>query len=327
MHTADEVSSESEEQTLGTRARIEWPEGKAFAFTVFDDTDLATVENVAPVYESLGTLGLRTTKSVWAIRGAGTPVIGGSTGDDPEYLAWTRDLQAGGFEIASHGATYVTSPRDVVIRSLERFRELYGHYPVSLANHSGCADSIYWGPDRVTGVNRLAYNVLTRFSRDGVFMGHREGDPLFWGDICRSTVKYVRNFTFRDINTLAACPWMPYHDPARPFVTRWFASSEGADVDAFVRCVSEANQDRLEAEGGACIMYTHFAAGFVPDGKLDRRFESLMRRLARKNGWFVPVATLLDHLEAQNGERVITSAERSHLERRWLLSKLRVGYS
>ena len=312
---------------MDSSARIAWPEGKAFAFTVFDDTDLATVENVGPVYRLLGDLGLRTTKSVWAIRGAGTPVIGGSTCDDPGYLAWTRDLQGEGFEIASHGATYVTSPRDVVIRSLERFRDLYGHYPVSLANHSGCADSIYWGPDRVTGLNRLAYNVLTRFSREGVFKGHREGDPLFWGDVCRSTVKYVRNFTFRDIDTLAACPAMPYHDPARPFVTRWFASSEGADIDAFVRCVSEADQDRLEAQGGACIMYAHFAAGFVRDGELEPRFESLMRRLALKNGWFVPVATLLDHLEAHNGEVVITSAQRSALERRWLLSKLRVGYT
>ncbi len=140
-------------------------------------------------------------------------------------------------------------------------------------------------------------------------------------------MKYVRNFTFRDIDTLAACPWMPYHDPARPFVDRWFASSEGADVDAFVRCASEANQDRLEAGGGACIMYTHFAAGFVRDGRLDPRFESLMRRMARRNGWFVPVATLLDHLEAFNGETVITARQRSALERRWLLSKVRVGYS
>ena len=27
--------------------------------------------------------------------------------------------------------------------------------------------------------------------------------------------------------------------------------------------LTEAAQDRLEAEGGACIMYTHFGHGFV----------------------------------------------------------------
>lgn len=299
--------------------------GKAFAFTIFDDTDLATLENVAPVYELLRRLGLRTTKSVWALKGDGTPRIGGLTCEDPDYLAWTLELQASGFEIGSHGGTYVTSPRDQVIHSMERFRELYGHYPLSLANHSGCAESIYWGADRVSGVNRLAYNVMTRFSRRGAFRGHREGDPLFWGDVCQAKVRYVRNFTYADINTLAACPMMPYHDPERPYVNHWFASSEGAEVNTFNRCLSEANQDRLEAQGGACIMYTHFACGFFSDRKMNRRFKGLMERLARKNAWLVPVTTMLDYLKTQHGETVITAAQRRGLERRWLLSKLRIG--
>jgi hypothetical protein len=307
--------------------RIEWPDGRDFAFTVFDDTDRATLENVAPVYEMLGELGLRTTKSVWAIKGDGVPRVGGVTCEDPDYLAWTLGLQAGGFEIGSHGATYTTSPRDQVIRSMERFRELYGHDPRSLANHSGCAESVYWGDDRVSGVNRLAYNLMTRYSRSGMFRGHREGDPLFWGDVCQNRVQYVRNFTYREVDTLAACPMMPYHDPERPYVNRWFASSEGADVHRFNRCLSEANQDRLEAQAGACIMYTHFASGFFANGSMDSRFKKLMTRLARKNGWFVPVTTLLDFLATQRGDYVLTPAQRVNLERRWLLSKLRVGYS
>jgi hypothetical protein len=308
-------------------AAIEWPEGKDFAFTVFDDTDLATLENVSPVYDLLGELGFRTTKSVWPVKGAGTPQIGGATCEDAEYLAWTLELQARGFEIGYHGATYLTASRDLVARAIERFRDMYGHYPRAMANHAGCADSIYWGPDRVSGVNRLAYKVMTHNSRNNVFRGHREGDPLFWGDICKAKIRYVRNFTYRDINTLAACPLMPYHDPERPLVNSWFASSEGADVDAFNACLSEANQDRLEAEGGACIMYTHFASGFYRDGTIDPRFNRLMERLASKNGWLVPVTTLLDHLAAQRGETVISNAQRRGLERRWLLSKLRVGYS
>jgi len=307
--------------------RIEWPEGRDFAFTVFDDTDEATLENVVPVYDLLRDLGLRTTKSVWAIKGAGTPRIGGLTCEDPDYLAWTLDLQASGFEIGSHGATNVTSSRDEVARSLERFRELYGHYPGAYANHSGCEESIYWGPDRVTGVHRLIYNAMTRFSRQDTFRGHRMGDPLFWGDLCRAKIRYVRNFTYRDIDTLAACPKMPYHDPERPFVNRWFASSEGADVAAFNACLAEENQDRLEAGGGACIMYTHFASGFVRDGVLDPRFRQLMERLATKNGWFVPVSTLLDFLSERAGDPMLTASERRALERRWLLSKARVGYS
>jgi hypothetical protein len=196
-----------------------------------------------------------------------------------------------------------------------------------MSNHAGCAEAIYWGADRVTGVPQLVYKIFTRLRNSSVHGGHRESDPLFWGDLCRAKVKYVRNFTFSDIDTLAACPTMPYHDPGRPFVNGWFAASEGADVTAFNHCVSEANQDRLERAGGACIMYAHLACGFSGDGKLDPRFKSLMERLAQKNGWFVPVTDLLDHLARQSGDRIISPAERRALERRWLRSKLRVGPS
>ena len=315
------------EGPVGTNRRVTWPDGRAFAFTIFDDTDDATVENVSPVYSFLRDLGLRTTKSVWATAGEGTPHIGGSTCDDGTYRRWTLELQAEGFEIGSHGATPTTSPRQVVLRSLERFRDIYGHDPSALANHSGCLESVYWGEDRVSGAPRLAYNVMTRFRRRGVFRGHQEGDPLFWGDLCRERVKYVRNFTYTDINTLAACPMMPYYDPDRPYVRAWFASSEGANVQAFNRRLSEADQDRLEAEGGACIMYTHLASGFLSDGELNERFRALMWRLARKNGWFVPASTLLDYLAKDGEPAVLTVGQRRALEVRWLRSKTRVRHT
>ena len=305
--------------------RVEWPDGKDFAFTIFDDTDNATVANVGPIYDFLEGVGLRTTKSVWPVRGDGKPKILGSTADEPGYRAWTVDLQARGFEIGYHGATYVTAPRELVIRSLDAFKNAYGQYPTSMANHSGCDESIYWGADRVSGVNRLAYNLLTRFSKASIFRGHKEGDRLFWGDLCRRRIRYVRNFTFLDVNTLRACPIMPYFDPDRPYVNAWFAGSEGSNVDAFSRMLSERNQDRLQQERGACIMYTHLASGFLVNGELHPTFERLVRRLSAKNGWFVPVGTLLSYLEARNGRQTITKRDRARLERRWLLSKVRAG--
>ena len=42
---------------------VEWPEGRSLAFTVFDDTDHATLENVSPVYAFLRESGFRTKKS------------------------------------------------------------------------------------------------------------------------------------------------------------------------------------------------------------------------------------------------------------------------
>jgi hypothetical protein len=79
-----------------------WPDGKDFAFTVFDDTDGATVATVRDVYAFLRDCGLRTTKSVWPMRGPHTPVNGGDICAEPEYRAWVVKLQSLGFEIGSH---------------------------------------------------------------------------------------------------------------------------------------------------------------------------------------------------------------------------------
>jgi hypothetical protein len=152
--------------------------------------------------------------------------------------------------------------------------------------------------------------------------GHIEGSPLFWGDLCKEKIRYVRNFVLGDINTLKACPVMPYHDRDRSYVNSWFAASEGATVDVFNAMLNERNQERLAIENGACIMYTHFANGFLKKGRINNRFEVLVKRLAGMNGWFVPVHTLLDFILKSRGHHVITRAERNNLERRWLWHKI-----
>lgn len=44
-----------------------FPEQKRFAFSILDDTDDATVENVKPVYDTLMEYGFRTTKTAWPL--------------------------------------------------------------------------------------------------------------------------------------------------------------------------------------------------------------------------------------------------------------------
>ena len=72
-------------------------------------------------------------------------------------------------------------------------------------------------------------------------------------------------------------------------------------------------------------MYTHLACGFYSDGKINSRFKILMKRLSKKNGWFVPVSTLLDYLIKAKGAHNITEPEKIKLERKWLLNKLMFG--
>jgi hypothetical protein len=257
---------------------------------------------------------------VWPIAGPLDPVIPGETCENPDYLKWLLDIKARGFEIGYHLATYHTSDRAASLAGLRAFESMFGHMPKSHANHFDNAEAIYWGSARLSGINRLFYRLANR-GRGDAFSGHVEGDPLFWGDHCRDHITYVRNFVYRDLNTLKACPQMPYHDPERPYVNYWFASSDGGELPDFIRCVDESAQDRLESEGGAAIVYTHFGKKFYHNGELNRRFRELMTRLTNKNGWFVPVSELLDYLKDKGRGRNITTSERSRLERAWLRDK------
>ncbi len=313
---------------MSPTTKINWPNGKRFAFTVFDDTDLTTMRNGPELYQFLYDHGVITTKSVWPIKGDDEPVYGGTTCADDEYLAWVRRLSEQGFEIAFHNATFHSSRRAQAIEGLEEFKRLFGTCPNAHANHASCTDAIYWGDNRVSGMNKFAYDLLTQFRHHDQFGGTDETSEFFWGDKCREQIKYVRNFVYTDINTLNACPSMPYHDEERPFVNYWFASSEGANGHSFCKTISEKNQDRLEEEGGACIMYTHFGREeFRQNGRLHPEFVRLMERLSRKNGWFVPVSALLDHIQLQRGHYVISARERGQLERKWLLEKVFRGTS
>jgi len=304
-----------------------FPDNKSFAFTVFDDTDASTLENVGPVYRCLSDLGFRTTKSVWPLPLVAGHTSGGSTGEtlcDREYLKFVRRLQDEGFEIALHSVRNHDSTRDVVERGLQAFCDHLGRYPRTHTNHHRNRDNVYWGASRLaTAIGRAACRAWSCFTPIPVYEGHVESSPYFWGDICKQYIQYVRNFTVDEINLTCVNPTLPYHDSTKPFVNFWFTSCEGFNLGSFCERITEPNQDRLEAEGGVCIMYTHFAEGFSHGGTVNPRFESLLRRLSRKNGWFVPVAELLDFLRTTRTKDKIQRLELASLERRWLKYKLR----
>ncbi len=310
------------------QSSIRWPDGKRFAFTIFDDPDSQTAGITRSAYGVLRDLGLRTTKGIWPVRGPREPSDHGETCSEPEYRKLALELQESGFEIGLHCVTSHTSTRDETAAGLDRFAEMFGADPKTLAMHYYCDENLYWGEDRLSGWRRTLYNVLTRGSGRNKYFGHVEGHRYFWGDLCRSRIAYVRNFVFADINTLNPCPFFPYHDPERPYVRAWFCSTEGSNVQRATAALSEENQDRLEAEGGACILYTHFGHGYVEGGSMNARFSDLITRLSRKNGWFVPVGTLLDYMAAQHGGcPSITAPQRAGLERTWLFEKMRRGTS
>jgi hypothetical protein len=308
-----------------------FPQNKKFAFAIYDDTDLSSVETVRPVYKLLEEIGMCTTKSVWPLASVPNGRHGGASLQDSEYLAFILELRDKGFEIALHGVRNHDSTRELVAKGFQEFHRLIGYNPRIHVNHSRNADNIYWGAARFNRLRTL-YKLATAFRKGRAFEGHAPGSPHFWGDLCRDKIDYVRNFVFRQVNLDRVNPTMPYRDPVRPFVKYWFSSCYGPDAPSFCQTISEANQDQLETEAGVCIMYTHFACGFVKEGKVQPRAGQLLRRLAQRQGWFVPVSTLLDFLRNERGDATITPAEFSSMEAQWardrcgLLARRAVGH-
>ena len=293
-----------------------FPGEKRFAFTILDDTDVATVENTRPLYRLLEQLGMRATKTVWPL---GCPegsrdFSSSQTMEDPEYLAYVLDLRRRGFEITWHCATMESSPRERTVAGIERFRSILGSYPRIHANHATNHENIYWGVKRV---DEPLLKFLLRLASVPVSLGHVENSPYWWGDLCRQHISYGRNLTFNSLNLAAINPSMPYHDPQRPLVRRWFSASDGEDVDAFNELLCSEQQERLERESGFSIVATHFGKEFVQNARVHPQTELRLRELARRPGWFPTVSELLDWLLERHEGDMLPRREWRFMQWRW----------
>ena len=292
------------ERTASPRSRgspLEFPNGRRFAFTVIDDTDVATVANVRPLYELLYSLGMRTTKTVWPLPcPEGSKNFGTSeTLADDDYRAFVVELQRRGFEITWHGATMESSERARTLRALERFRETFGAYPRIHVNHSHNRENIYWGAGRFDSA-LIRWLVGTFVGRPASwFTGHDQSSPYWWGDACARHFEYARNLTTNHINTARFNPSMPYRDPNRPLVPWWYSASDAESVDEFNELIHPAHVDELERDNGFCVVATHFGKGFVTDGTVNAVTRERLASLARRPGWFPTVGELLDWLRAR----------------------------
>ncbi len=303
---------------------IRWPGGARFAVAIVDDTDLTTLENGPLVYDLLTERGIVATKTVWMFDAPGPGVTGGASCADPAYLAWVRSLQAAGHEIGFHGAWDGTADRATTVAALDAFREAFGHDPKLGADHAGSAQSLHWGPGRLTGWRARAYDLAgrARWRHRPRFDGHEPTSPRYWGDLCRERIRYWRNFTFRTSDVLEVVPWGAYADPARPSAARWYAAVHAPHRVPFVRAISPERLDRLEATGGLCLLYTHLGTNFTWDGRVEPDVVEAIARLADRPAWFAPASTVLDHVRSERGDHVLTDPERRRLELRWMRDQL-----
>ena len=302
-----------------------YPGGKRFAFTIFDDTDVATLENVRPIYRLLEELGMRTTKTVWP-----EPCPEGSenfssseTLEDAEYREFVIDLQRRGFEIASHGATMESSRRERTVAGLERMHDTFGMYPRCHANHAYNRENLYWGAERIdVPLIRAFYGRFNGMPRDH-YQGGIEGSPYWWGDLCARHFTYVRNLSFDEINLAKINPSMPYYDPRRPLAQRWFSSSDAEDAEEFNYLTRPARQEQLEREGGFCIVSTHLGKGFERNGEVHPVTRERLEALARRSGWFPTVGELLDWLASRRTTTELPAPEWQRMQWRWISDLVR----
>lgn len=302
-----------------------WPNNKKFAFAIVDDTDEATVSKVKPVYDFLHEVGLTATKTVWIF--PSRDEFGGETLSDKAYADFIRALAANGTEIGFHGAGSGDFSRAEIIEALEIFKKMIGNYPELFINHAFNSHNLYWGEKRFTPLVGILYRLIKQFMdmKDVPSQGEVEGSPSFWGDVAKQEIKYMRNRVYSSLNTSKADPYMPYIDKAKEkYSNYWFSSSDGYNLEAFLKLLSYKNIDKLEKERGCSIVYTHFAYGFVDEkGDLNEEFKDRIRYLAGKDGWFVSASCLLGYLRDARGEDVYVNNYRSlMMDLDWIIKRI-----
>lgn len=302
-----------------------WPENKKFAFTIVDDTDKVTVENVKPVYDYLYKSGILTTKTVWGL--PSKDEFGGQSISDNNYKEFIKSISNKGFEIAFHGAGSGDFTRREVLESLDKIKDTVGYYPNLHANHALNSDNLYWGSKRFAFPLNHIYTLIRRIlkRKNIISLGDKVDSDCFWGDFSKKNIKYIRNRVFSNLNTLKYDKFMPYREKSKELYSNyWFSSSDAYNYENFIKLLSCENIDRLEYERGCAIVYTHFAYGFVNEnGELNEEFKKCIDYLSSKSGWFVPASELLDYINNTRKKDIyISKFQNLYLDSIWLKERI-----
>ncbi|MFN8548522.1 MAG: hypothetical protein U0527_11335 [Candidatus Eisenbacteria bacterium] len=299
-----------------TRPFLPFPPGKDCAIAITDDTDFFQFPTTLPVYDLLDSLGIRLTKTVWVFDHEGSdPARVGLSLRNPAYRRWVLAERDKGHEITMHSATSGDDPRDLTLAAFDTIRALTGDYPRLEIFHSGNKEALYWGGKRIP--NRFLRRLYDLKMRQ-TFQGDEPSSPLYWLDVSRDRVRYLRTFTFNDMDTWAVNPTMPYLDPATPGAPLWFASSNARWGEKFSRLFRPSNVEQLKRGHGVSVIYTHFGLWFTKQDATGRaRLRDDVREALLRTGsdhaieW-VPAGELLDRMRvAQWVEQAVLQGSRT----------------
>jgi hypothetical protein len=298
---------------------MKWPSNKEFAFTIIDDTDNATINNIKPIYDYLNSKNIKTTKTVWIYQSRNS--FTGQTIQDTDYREFLLKIEKEGFEIQLHNVGSGNFKTYEIRQGFENFKEIFGRYPSLHINHSVNPDNIYWGYKRYGAILSFIVKLFKKKTRR--FYGDETNSEYFWGDISKKYIKYIRNRVFNGINTLKYDPLMPFIEKNKKYSNYWFSSSDGHTVEEFNNLISKNNIDKLIKDKGLCIVYTHFACGFVEqNGEVNKTFKNNIDYLASQNGWFVTTSEILDYLLMWKSKNSVNFFYNNLLDLKWLYERI-----
>ena len=120
---------------------------------------------------------------------------------------------------------------------------------------------------------------------------------------------------------------MPYIDRNKEkYSNYWFSSTFAPNQWVFNKIVTPEAVDKLEQEGGICILYTHLGY-YMINNQIDPGFIDRIKYISQKrNCWFAPVSTVLDFLRIRQRSRVeIPSVTKLKLEFIYLFIRFKYG--
>jgi hypothetical protein len=305
---------------------LTWPDGKRAAFTIIDDTDDAELPQIRDIYDILRSSGLRTTKTVWVYSPRDPKFVrGDSLAGSEEYLAFIRELIEQGFEIGLHNVGSGSFNREETVAGIELFNRLLGFYPNIHVNHSYNKENIYSGDERFGWPFRFfVRNMYLGYSG---FEGTNPTSDYFWGDIHKSKIRWSRSLEVDRLNLMGLVP-IPYSQSRfNEYANYFYPSTFCPNQDIFNKKITRKSIDRLVAEGGLSIVYSHF--GYYHErGKIDKGFVDTCAVLNefRDDIWFAPLGEILSYLEKKNGIREIGTLQRMRLEAECLYTRVKYRY-
>ena len=278
--------------------KVIWlPEPYEAAIAISDDPDICDFHAFKTMYDFLMKIDFPTTRAMWVYKNrepTGSPLLDcifySPLLTDSECLDYCRLLNSKGFEICLHGASCGNNTREMMEYAFDFLKREIRASSVYIC-HSKNAENLYW--DAHTANSNFERRILELYTKNTCY-GEVPGSKYFWGDLCRKTIRYIRLYRTRMLNTLSFNPSMPYHDFSKPFVNFWFSATKGH----IPRLFTKTNLDFLCKQNGAGILYQYLHKYVLKDGTILKEVREALEMAANDSRLLKqPVSVIMDRLK------------------------------